>query len=73
LARDLRRALAPGGRAVLSGLLARQEGIVLAAHRGLGLALECRYVLDGWSTLVLRRRPGAQLARATKGPILRLR
>ena len=55
MARDLARVLAPGGRAVLSGLLARQEGIVLAAHRGLGLALERRYVVDGWATLVVRR------------------
>ena len=33
MARDLARALAPGGRAVLSGLLRRQEPMVLAAHR----------------------------------------
>ena len=36
LAADLARHLAPGGRAVLSGLLRRQEPIVLAPHRGLG-------------------------------------
>lgn len=73
MARDLARVLAPGGRAVLSGLLARQERVVLAAHRGLGLALERRYLIDGWSTLVLHRRPGAQLARAREAPILRIR
>jgi ribosomal protein L11 methyltransferase len=54
MARDLSRVLAPGGRAVLSGLLRRQEPIVLAPHRGLGIVLERRLVLDGWSTLVLR-------------------
>jgi ribosomal protein L11 methyltransferase len=58
LARDLARVLAPGGRAVLSGLLRRQEPIVLAPHRGLGIVLERRLVLDGWSTLVLRARNG---------------
>jgi ribosomal protein L11 methyltransferase len=57
LARDLARALAPGGRAVLSGLLCRQEPIVLAPHRGCGVVLERRFVIDGWSTLVLRAPP----------------
>jgi ribosomal protein L11 methyltransferase len=56
LAPDLARALAPGGRAVLSGLLRRQEPIVLAPHRSCGIVLERRFVLDGWSTLVLRAR-----------------
>jgi ribosomal protein L11 methyltransferase len=56
MARDLSRVLAPAGRAVLSGLLRRQEPIVLAPHRGLGMVLERRFVLDGWSTLVLRTR-----------------
>ena len=58
MARDLARVLAPGGRAVLSGLLRRQEPIVLAPHRGLGIVLERRIVIDGWSTLVLRTRKG---------------
>jgi ribosomal protein L11 methyltransferase len=56
MARDLAGALAPGGRAVLSGLLRRQEPIVLAPHRGYGIVLERRLVIDGWSTLVLRAR-----------------
>ena len=55
MARDLAGALKPGGRAVLSGLLRRQEPIVLAPHRGLGIVLERRVVIDGWSTLVLKR------------------
>ena len=54
MARDLTRALAPGGVAVLAGLLRRQEPLVLAAHRAQGLALARRLVIDGWSTLVLR-------------------
>lgn len=55
MARDLKRALAPGGVAILSGLLRSQEPLVLAAHRLQHLSLERRLVLDGWSTLVLRR------------------
>jgi ribosomal protein L11 methyltransferase len=54
MARDLKCALAPGGVAVLAGLLRRQERQVLAPHRGLGLTLDYRLVIDGWSTLVLR-------------------
>jgi len=42
---------------VLSGLLRRQEPIVLAPHRGCGIVLERRLVIDGWSTLVLRAQP----------------
>jgi ribosomal protein L11 methyltransferase len=57
MAPDLARVLAPGGIAVLSGLLARQERVVLAAHRRHGLALARRIPLEGWHTLVLARRP----------------
>jgi len=53
LARDLAKVLAPGGRAVLSGLLCRQEPTVLAPHRGCGIVLERRLIIDGWSTLIL--------------------
>ena len=54
MARDLARAIMPGGIAVLAGLLRRQEAYVLAAHQAQGLALERRLVIEGWSTLVLR-------------------
>ena len=54
MARDLKRAVAPGGVAVLAGLLRRQEALVLAAHRAQGLMLERRLIIEGWSTLVLR-------------------
>jgi len=50
----LKAALAPGGIAVLAGLLPRQEPFVLAAHRAQHLSLERRLVIEGWSTLVLR-------------------
>jgi ribosomal protein L11 methyltransferase len=57
MAPALARALAPGGVAVLSGLLARQEAALRAAHRQQGLALVRRIALDGWHTLVLAKRP----------------
>jgi ribosomal protein L11 methyltransferase len=54
MARDLKRALAPGGVAVLAGVLQRQEAQVLRAHRTQGLMLSRRIVIEGWSTLILR-------------------
>jgi ribosomal protein L11 methyltransferase len=56
MAPALARALAPGGEAVLSGLLAHQENQVIAAYRAQGLALVRRDRIDNWSTLVLKRR-----------------
>jgi ribosomal protein L11 methyltransferase len=56
LAPELARSLAPGGRAVLSGLLRRQEPIVLWPHRACGIVLDHRLVIDGWSTVILRQR-----------------
>jgi len=55
MAPGLARVLAADGVAVLSGLLPRQEAIVLAAHRRLRIRLAWRVVVDGWSTLVLTR------------------
>src|SRR5262249_8525969 len=54
MARDLKRALAPGGVAVLAGVMRRAGAVVLAAHRAQWLSLERRLVIEGWSTLVLR-------------------
>ena len=54
MAGDLRRALAPGGRLILSGLLRGQDGAVLARYRARHLRLESRLVLGDWVTLVLR-------------------
>jgi ribosomal protein L11 methyltransferase len=56
MAPDLARLLAPGGVAILSGLLARQAPAVLAAHRVQGLYLVSRIVLEGWHTLVVAKR-----------------
>ena len=54
LAPRLAAHLVPGGMVVLSGLLARQERMVLAAHRLQGLSLVRRVAVNGWHTLVLR-------------------
>jgi len=56
MARDLACFLAPGGVAILSGLLARQAPAVLAAHRAQGLYLVARIALEGWHTLVVAKR-----------------
>jgi len=55
MALGLGGALEPGGVAILSGLLARQEKSVLAAHRLRGLRLVRRVAIGGWHTLVLTR------------------
>ncbi|WP_424811386.1 50S ribosomal protein L11 methyltransferase [Roseococcus sp. YIM B11640] len=55
MAADLGAHLAPGGRAILAGLLGVQARMVLAAHRRAGLVLERRIDLAPWCTLVLRK------------------
>jgi ribosomal protein L11 methyltransferase len=52
---DLAANLAPGGVAVLSGLLERQERMVMANHERQGLRLKRRIAIDGWATLVIGR------------------
>lgn len=56
LAMPISRALAPGGRVVLSGLLESQERQVLGAYALVGLKLEARRARDGWLALVLAPR-----------------
>jgi len=58
LAPGLARSLAPGGRAILSGLLDDQVDWVMAAHRPLGLGLIERRSLAGWAVLVVGREKG---------------
>jgi ribosomal protein L11 methyltransferase len=53
LAPALRAHLAPGGRAVLSGLLDRQADAVIAAHRAQGMRLLDRIADGPWTALVL--------------------
>jgi len=55
MARDIARAMAPGGYAVLSGLLIDQEVPVMAAYRRCGVVLAGRITVGGWRTLILRR------------------
>jgi ribosomal protein L11 methyltransferase len=55
LAQDIKRALKPGGFAILSGLLRTQERRVLAAYVSRGFRLERRLHRDAWATLTLRR------------------
>ncbi|MDP6951654.1 MAG: 50S ribosomal protein L11 methyltransferase [Alphaproteobacteria bacterium] len=55
MAPALSRALAPGGLAILAGLLNSQETYVLAAHRAAGLLPRRRWRRDGWSVLVLQK------------------
>ncbi len=57
MARRLAAHLAPGGTAILSGLLAPQARGVLTAHRRVGLVLVARFSERPWATLVLRRGP----------------
>lgn len=56
MALHLAAALAPGGTAILAGLLGTQANMVMAAHRRRGLVLERRIDVGAWTTLVLRKR-----------------
>jgi ribosomal protein L11 methyltransferase len=56
LAEDIKRALKPGGVAILSGLLRTQERAVKAAYLSRGFKVERRIHRDAWAALVLRRR-----------------
>lgn len=55
MARELAAHLAPGGSAILAGLLDVQAAMVLSAHRRQGLRLERRIAVGRWTTLVLRK------------------
>ena len=55
MAPALAAALKPGGRAILSGLLAEQAGAVREAHTVAGMTLVERRDLRGWSTLVMAK------------------
>ena len=57
---------ARGGRLVLSGLLRSQANAALAAYPR--LALERRIDIDGWSTLVLRRKTHPVQSLAARRP-----
>jgi ribosomal protein L11 methyltransferase len=56
LSPGIRRALRPGGTAILSGLLRSQQRFVFAAYLSRGFRLKRRILRDAWATLVLERR-----------------
>lgn len=56
MAAPLAMLLAHSGTVVLSGLLTSQVNAALALYQAQGLKLERRFVLDGWATLVMRKR-----------------
>lgn len=55
LAPDMARHLAPGGQAILSGILVDQAEDVIAAYADAGMPLVRREDLGDWTTLVVRR------------------
>ena len=55
LVQPIRRALRPGGTAILSGLLRSQERMVRAAYLSRGFRVAHRIHRDAWATLVLKR------------------
>lgn len=55
LAQDIVRTTARGGTIILSGLLEPQARAVFAAYRARDAVLVRRYVVEGWTSLVLRR------------------
>jgi ribosomal protein L11 methyltransferase len=67
MAADLSRHLAPGGTAVLAGLLDSQARWVLAAHRRHGLVVAAVLREDRWTTLVLRRASAVNAPAAVPG------
>ena len=56
LARSLACAVARGGMLVLSGLLESQAADIIAAYRVQRIILARRIGIDGWQTLIFRRR-----------------
>lgn len=56
LAPSVARAIAPGGRLILAGLLDHQAGAVASAYRRQGMMLTGRVDRGEWPTLVMRKR-----------------
>ena len=68
MAPDLAHTLAPGGHAVLAGLLNAQAHQVVAAHRRQGLVLESRRDVGPWATLVFRQPIATRERRRVRRP-----
>jgi ribosomal protein L11 methyltransferase len=58
MARTMATRLAPGGTAILAGLLNTQARMVLGAHLRCGLRLERMVRQGNWTTIVVRKRAG---------------
>jgi ribosomal protein L11 methyltransferase len=56
MATGLARLVASNGHLVLSGLLAKEERLIVARYRATGLSLARRIPREGWHTLVFQRR-----------------
>lgn len=56
LSHSICKATKPGGAILLSGILNSQETMVLRAYLGQGARLVKRKRIDGWSTLLLKKR-----------------
>lgn len=68
MAHQLAAKLAPGGIAILAGLLDRQARWVLSAHRRHGLVLKSRIDDGEWTTLILEKPMRAPVMRAPTMP-----
>jgi ribosomal protein L11 methyltransferase len=68
MAPDLARTLAPGGHAVLAGLLNAQASQVVMAHRRQGLMLESRRDVGPWTTLVFKKPPASRRRSRARRP-----
>jgi ribosomal protein L11 methyltransferase len=64
MARQLAAQLAPGGTAILSGLVRTQMRSVVAAHLCTGLRLESSIQEGQWTTLIMRRSAAASVHQA---------
>jgi ribosomal protein L11 methyltransferase len=60
MAPTLTKRLAPGGAAILSGILDGEKAAVEAAYARLSVAPVDEVLLGDWATLVMRRRPGSR-------------
>ena len=67
MAGDLARHLAPGGVAILAGLLDTQARLVLSAHRRHGIVLERTHTEGRWTTLTLVKVSGRRSSGSRTG------
>ncbi len=63
LAPSFRQAMAANGLLILSGITADQAPSIAARYQSLGFILERRILLEGWATLIFRRRSSRKARR----------